>query len=163
MSECVLKTLACWSLRVGPSKFCSAPCWLLLLFCSGRLSCIIAKGPFRTKNAMVLESLVCCYRRSLSQSVRGTPLRSTPLTIIPGYFLAPQNQDVGKGGLSLRWVAVMTDALTTACILWDTQEEGKVLSRTTETVQLPKASWRLPPLSDILMQNVLGLRKSCPP
>ena len=60
-----------------------------------------------------------------------------------------EGQDVGKGGLSLRGVAVTTETATTAettktvktvtvaslsCILKDERKEGKVLSGTVKTV-----------------------------
>ena len=72
-----------------------------------------------------------------------------------------QFQDHGKGGLSLRGVAVTTETATTAetaktvktvtvvswhCILWDKQKEGKVLFRTAKTVKTAKTVMKATPL-----------------
>ena len=77
-------------------------------------------------------------------------------------------QDHGKGGLSLRGVAVTTETATTAetaktvktvraaswyCILWEKQKEGKVLSRTAKTAKTVMKATPLklnPPFSVIL-------------
>ena len=65
---------------------------------------------------------------------------------------AISTQDHGKGGLSLRGVAVTTETATTAetvktvtaaswcCFFYETQKEGKVLCRTAKTVKTAKPS-----------------------
>ena len=73
----------------------------------------------------------------------------------------PKNQDDGKAGLGLRGVAVTTETAITAknaktvktvtvaslsCILKDQRKEGKVFSRTAETVKTAKTVMKATPL-----------------
>ena len=62
------------------------------------------------------------------------------------------SQDHGKGGLSLRGVAVTTETAETVktvswyCISQEKQKEGKVLSRTAKTVKTTKTVIKATPL-----------------
>ena len=51
-------------------------------------------------------------------------------------------------------------AASLSCSLEDKRKEGKVLSRTTETAKPRKPSWRLPPLTQPPLSDILKVQKT---